>query len=117
LAFRSAVVPVTAISDPKATIARSLILARVLDMHLHIVFVRPDPAQTFAYGGLQPTAFDVATKRWATPSTTTVERPPNGPGDGFMQHVKASAFGMTGKSPQTQDQVRLGTSSKASPSR
>lgn len=54
--------PLTATSDAKAIVGRAIAVARALDAHLDVVFVRPDPEQTFAYTGLEPADFDLATK-------------------------------------------------------
>jgi hypothetical protein len=60
LAFRSAIVPLTAVSDTKATIGPALAAAGALGAHLDAVFVRPDPEQMFVYTGLQPVDLDLA---------------------------------------------------------
>lgn len=62
MAFRSALVPLTATSDTKATVGRALAVAKAFDLHLDVVFVRPDPEETLAYTGLEPADFDAATQ-------------------------------------------------------
>lgn len=62
LAFRSLLVPLAATSDTRAAVGRALAVAKKLDAHLDVVFVRPDPEETFAYTGLEPANFDAVTQ-------------------------------------------------------
>lgn len=46
------VMPIAPERDDRASLARALDVARLLSCHLDVVYVRPDPEQTFFYTGL-----------------------------------------------------------------